>query len=61
MKIYIVYIQFAYEEYYDLEKAESYLSREKAVERQAELLVSGYDGEDIDDVMISEYVVRDAE
>jgi len=59
MKIYIVYIQFAYADYYDLECAEAYLSREKAEERMAELLVRGYDGEDIDDVMISEYEVKE--
>lgn len=61
MKIYTVYIQFAYDDYYDLEHAEVYLSRQNAVERMNELCINGYDGEDIDDVLIKEYDVRDVE
>lgn len=61
MKIYIVNIQFAYCEYYDIDKAEAYLSREKAEERINELCIDGYDGEDLDDVYIQDYEVRDAE
>jgi len=62
MKIYMVNIKFAYCEYYDIDKAEAYLSREKAVARINELCIGGYgDGEDLDDVYIQEYEVRDAE